>query len=155
MVKPKGSMSTEGETLQVFVLPYRCSICTITVLTSAASPRVDISSTCKVGEKLGVSLPLLTCSASAWPSRLLYHRGRKYRRDLWITLYIFYTNKFPAVLLHARLIYHVLSNGSVQVVVLPDDGAIMPETCRGWRLLLYYCNSNTTVCMLFICWLQL
>ena len=28
MVTPKGSMSTEGETLQVSVLPYRCSICT-------------------------------------------------------------------------------------------------------------------------------
>ena len=27
MVMPKGSMSTEGETLQVSVLPYRCSIC--------------------------------------------------------------------------------------------------------------------------------
>jgi len=26
MVTPKGSMSTEGETLQVAVLPYRCSI---------------------------------------------------------------------------------------------------------------------------------
>ena len=50
--------------------------------------RKDISSTCKVGQKLGVSLPLLTCSPSAWPSRLLYHRGRKSRRDLWITLYI-------------------------------------------------------------------
>ena len=36
----------------------------ITGLTSAASPRVDISSTCKVGQKLGVSLPLLTCSPS-------------------------------------------------------------------------------------------
>ena len=35
-----------------------------TGLTSAASPRVDISSTCKVGQKLGVSLPLLTCSPS-------------------------------------------------------------------------------------------
>ena len=32
---------------------------------SAASPRVDISSTCKVGQKLGVSLPLLTRSPSA------------------------------------------------------------------------------------------
>jgi hypothetical protein len=30
-------------------------------LTSAASPRVHISSTCKVGQKLGVSLLLLTC----------------------------------------------------------------------------------------------
>jgi hypothetical protein len=54
---------------------------------SAASPRVDISSTCKVGQKLGVSLPLLTCSPSAWSSRLLCRRGRKSRRDLWITLY--------------------------------------------------------------------
>ena len=27
MVTPKGSMSTEGETLQVSVLPYRCSTC--------------------------------------------------------------------------------------------------------------------------------
>jgi len=34
-----------------------------------------------------VSLPLLTCSPSAWPSRLLYRRGRKSRKDLWITLY--------------------------------------------------------------------
>jgi hypothetical protein len=59
-----------------------------TGLTSAASPRVHISSTCKVGQKLGVSLPLLTCFPSAWPSRLLYRRGRKSRRDLWITLYL-------------------------------------------------------------------
>jgi len=36
--------------------------------------RKDISSTCKVGQKLGVTLPLLTCSPSAWPSRLLYRR---------------------------------------------------------------------------------
>jgi hypothetical protein len=27
MVTPKGSISTEGETLQFSVLPYRCSIC--------------------------------------------------------------------------------------------------------------------------------
>jgi hypothetical protein len=59
----------------------------ITGLTSAASPRVDISSTCKIGQKLGVSLPLLTCSPLAWPSGLLYRRGQKSRRDLWITLY--------------------------------------------------------------------
>jgi len=51
-------------------------------LTSAASPRVDISSTCKVEQKIGVSLPLLTCSPSASPSRSLYRRGRKSRRDL-------------------------------------------------------------------------
>jgi hypothetical protein len=60
----------------------------ITRLTSAASPRVDISSTCKVGQKFGVSLPPLTFSPSAWwPSQLLYRRGRISRRDLWITLY--------------------------------------------------------------------
>ena len=38
-------------------LDYRIDICRVT--------RVDISSTCKVGQKLGVSLPLLTCSPSA------------------------------------------------------------------------------------------
>jgi hypothetical protein len=27
MVTPKGNMSTEGETLQVSVLPYKCSMC--------------------------------------------------------------------------------------------------------------------------------
>jgi hypothetical protein len=27
MVTPKGSMSTEGETLQISVLTYRCSVC--------------------------------------------------------------------------------------------------------------------------------
>ena len=31
-------------------------------LTSVASPRVDISRTCKVGQKFRMSLPLLTCS---------------------------------------------------------------------------------------------
>ena len=88
-------MSTLGDAADVNsvikFLPHTCNVCgrnLITGLTSAASPRVDISSTCKVGQKLGVSLPLLTCSLSAWPSRLLYCRGRKSRRDLWITPYI-------------------------------------------------------------------
>jgi hypothetical protein len=76
-----------------------CNVCgrnLITGLTSAESPRVEISSTCKVGQKLWVSLPLLTCSPSAWPSRLLYRRGRKSRRDLWVTLYFknFYLSLF-------------------------------------------------------------
>jgi hypothetical protein len=65
-----------------------CSRNLITGLTSAPSPRVDISSTCKIGQKLGVSLPLLACSHSAWPSRLLYRRGRNSRRDLRIALYL-------------------------------------------------------------------
>jgi hypothetical protein len=45
-----------------------CNMCgrnLITVLISAASPRVDILSTCNLGQKLGVSLPLLTCFPSA------------------------------------------------------------------------------------------
>jgi len=49
-------------------LPHTLHVCgrnLITGLTSAASPRVDISSTCKLGQKLGVPLPLLTCSSSA------------------------------------------------------------------------------------------
>jgi len=58
-----------------------------------ASPRLYISSTCKIGQKLGVSLPLLTCSPSAWPSRLLYRRGRKSRTDLRIILYSYKENE--------------------------------------------------------------
>ena len=49
-------VSTEGETF----LPHTLHICgrnLISVLTSAASPRVDISSTCKVGQKLGSVFP--------------------------------------------------------------------------------------------------
>jgi len=72
---------------QVAATHVTCGSNLITRLTSAASPRVDISSTCKVGQKLGMSLPLLTWSLSAWPSRLLYRGGRKSRRDLWIILY--------------------------------------------------------------------
>jgi hypothetical protein len=37
----------------------------IKFLRHALQPRVHISITCKVGQKLGVSLPLLTCSPSA------------------------------------------------------------------------------------------
>ena len=65
-------MSTLGDAADVNpiikFLPYTCDVCgwnLITGLTSAASPRVDISSTCKVGQKLGVSVPLLTCFPSA------------------------------------------------------------------------------------------
>ena len=54
--------------LDTSTLPHTLHVCgrnMITLLTSAASPRVDISSTCKVGQKVGVPLPLLTCSPSA------------------------------------------------------------------------------------------
>jgi hypothetical protein len=42
-----------------------CGTNLITGLTSAVSQRVDRSSTCKVRQEIGVSLPLLTCSPSA------------------------------------------------------------------------------------------
>jgi hypothetical protein len=37
MVTPKGSMLTEGETLQFSVLPYRCSICPLLVTRQMAN----------------------------------------------------------------------------------------------------------------------
>ena len=87
-------MSTLGDAADVNpvmkFLPHTCNVCgrnLIIGLTSVASPRVDISSTCKVGQKFEVSLPLFTCSPPAWPSRQRYRRGRKSRRDLRITLY--------------------------------------------------------------------
>ena len=65
-------MSTLGDASDVNpvikFLPHTLHVCgrnLITGLTFAASPRVDISRTCKAGQKLGVSLPLLTCSLSA------------------------------------------------------------------------------------------
>ena len=65
-------MSTLGDAADVNLvikfLPHTLHVCgrnLITRLTSVTSPRVDISSTCKVGQKFGVSLPLLTCSPSA------------------------------------------------------------------------------------------
>ena len=60
-------ISTLGEAADVNslikFLPHTLHVCVRnlnTGLTSAASLRVDISRTCKVGHKLGVSLPLLT-----------------------------------------------------------------------------------------------
>jgi len=65
-------MSTLGDAADIYLiikfLPHTCNVCDrnlITGLTSAAPLRVDISNTCKVEQKLGVSLPLLTCSPSA------------------------------------------------------------------------------------------
>ena len=47
-------------------LPHTLHVCgRNTGLTTAAAPSVDMSSTFKVGQKLGVSLSLLTCSPTA------------------------------------------------------------------------------------------
>ena len=66
-------MSTLGDAADVNpvtkFLPHTCNVYgrnLFTGLTSAASPRVDISSASKrLGQKYGMSLPLLTCSPSA------------------------------------------------------------------------------------------
>ena len=56
-------MSTLGDTADVNpvikLLPHTCNVCSrnlIRGLTSAASPKEDMSRTCKVGQKFGVSL---------------------------------------------------------------------------------------------------
>jgi hypothetical protein len=54
-------------------------------------PTLQVLDMCTLGDAADVNPVikfLLTCSLSAWPSRLLYRRGRKSRNDLWITLYI-------------------------------------------------------------------
>jgi hypothetical protein len=74
-----------------------CSVCGrnwITGLTSAASPVVDIWSTCKVRHTLGEFLYLLICSFLLCLSWLLYCRVRKSRRDLWITLYMWWISSY-------------------------------------------------------------
>jgi len=65
-------MSTLGDAADVKpvikFLPHTCNVCDRNLITgfiSVASARIDLSSTCKVGQKLGVSLPLLKCSPSA------------------------------------------------------------------------------------------
>jgi len=118
MVTPKGSMSTEGETLQVSVLPYRCSIHTRAACVAGTwlqdwhlprhqgwTYRAPVRE-----DKIGVSLPLLTPSSSAWPPRLLYRRGRKSRRELLITLYtqlsgmvVYYGGILKIKAVHTRL----------------------------------------------------
>ena len=55
-------MSTLADAADVNPVSNVCGGNLITGLTSAAPPTVDISSTCKVGQKHGVSFPLLTCS---------------------------------------------------------------------------------------------
>ena len=87
-------MSTLGDAANVNpvikFLPHTLHVCGrnfITGLKSATSPKVDITSTCKVRKKCGGSLRLLTCSPSSWQFRLQYRSGRKSGRDSWITLY--------------------------------------------------------------------
>ena len=94
-------------------------------LTSAASPRVDISNACKrLGQKYGVSLPLLTCSPSAWPPRLLYRRSQRSRRDLWITLYI-YIYIYIYIYLYYKIRWFLLHKESPALVVISVIGIML------------------------------
>ena len=71
-------MSTLGDAADINLVikflpqPHTCNVCGCG----------SFCPTLQVGQKLGVSLPLLTCSPSTYISRLLYRRGRKSRRDL-------------------------------------------------------------------------
>jgi hypothetical protein len=114
-VMPKGTMSTEGEIL--FVLPYRCSICpplvtwqmsNLAILANSNTHNASLfpvhamfSHDCPLAvkpasmprrlvhkKKLGEILYLLMCCSLLCLSWLLCSRVRKFRRDLWITLYM-------------------------------------------------------------------
>jgi len=117
MVTPKGSMSTERETLQVSVLPYRCSICwllrapdkhfshTLNSLGRWPQPASSFRSA-QAATLLEFHVPLTNCFVHRWfcavhgpkpllicfflpcLSWLLRSRVRKFWRDLWITLYM-------------------------------------------------------------------
>jgi len=77
----------------------------ITGLTSSASPRVHISSSCKVGQKLGETLYPLICFFLPCLSWLLRSQFSKSRRDLWITLYIICTNRVSMLRSHHPSLY--------------------------------------------------
>jgi hypothetical protein len=77
-------------TLQVFDMSTLCHV--IYRVLQELDYRIDICSVTKGGHiehLLGriESCECLSLCWHAWPSRLLYRRGRKSRRDLWITLY--------------------------------------------------------------------
>jgi hypothetical protein len=114
MVTPKGSMLTEGEVFEFFVLPYRFSICpplvtwqmsNVAILADSKTQnaslfhamfRHDCPLTVKFGSTqwnhankkiLGEILHLMICSFLVCLSWLLCSWVRKFRRDLRITLY--------------------------------------------------------------------
>ena len=116
MVTPKGSMSTEGETLQICPTLQVLDMCTLgdaadvnpvikflrqalqhlatlftvhTIFRHDYPLAVEPASTPRslVQKKLWEILYLLICSFLPCLSWLLRSRVRKFRRDLWITLY--------------------------------------------------------------------
>ena len=100
------------------------------VAPTVASPRVHISSTCKVGQKLGVSLSLLICSFLPCLSWLLRSRVRKSQRDLWIALYIYcieihahciIRNIYIYIYIHTYIIHSFLCPLMVQWYTIQDE----------------------------------
>ena len=93
-------------------LPHTLHVCgrnLITGMTSAASPRMDVSSTCKIGQKLGVSLslsidmlpfgvtiPATVPQRSEIPERLMnYPLFSPYRKVSPRTVWLFHTHSKP------------------------------------------------------------
>ena len=103
MVTLKGSVSTEGETLEISVLSYRCSIC-----------------------------PPLVTRPATWPSRLLYRRGRKSQRDLWITLYISLIKKKGKDFLYAPLKVELQIHSFLNSIL--DEGEQSASCCGSFTL---------------------
>ena len=116
---------------------FHCSACRrnlITGLTSAASPRVHISSTCKVGQKLGEIFYLLICSFLPCLSWLLRSRVRKSRRDLWITLY---TQRHRRITVHWNFTCVLLNHSLFQPVRFPEyHELIWVRMPRYWYLVI-------------------
>jgi hypothetical protein len=54
--------------------------------TPSFCPTLQVLEMCTLGDAADVN-PVIRFLRHAWPSRLLYRRGRKSRRDLWVTLY--------------------------------------------------------------------
>ena len=130
----------------------------ITGLTSAASPKVHISRTCKVGQKLGEILYLLICSFLPRLSWLWRSRIQKSRRDLGITLYNIHTLTaawFSSNLkLHAVFVWRVLKKKCLHVCVftcrqgikLKQNTKYSPE-----HVLRFYISFFATASLLFHC----
>jgi hypothetical protein len=59
--------------------PRLSIVCEIRLSEALRSQHIAIAGNCRCRTEIWSSFPLLICSRSAWPSRLLYLRGRKFR----------------------------------------------------------------------------
>jgi hypothetical protein len=136
MVTPKGSMSTERESLQVSVLPYKCSTCPPLVTRQMSNLAILANSKTQNGflfpvhamfrhdcplaikpastprrpvhkKKLWEILYLFICSFLLCLSWLLRSGVRNFRRDLWINLCNSYRNSPQDATVYQNLLFHV------------------------------------------------